>query len=116
MCGFTHEGEKVPVAIIESAYKTYSWILRKADQFYHRMCKGDPVEEAPLGQYVEAEVNNYLLTQNEKERPLLRAIFNQMISRETNINGTNSLDDISLKYYGLYTEIPGRLLSSFSNT
>ena len=91
----------MPVAIIESAYKTYSWILRKADQFYHRMCKGDVVEESPLGQYVEAEVNNYLLTQNEAERPLLRAIFNQMIVRETDINGTNSLDDISLKYYGL---------------
>lgn len=95
------------MAIIESAYKTYSWILRKADQFYHRMCKGDIVEEAPLGEFVQAEVDNYLLTQNETERPLLRAIFNQMISRETCINGTNSLDDISLRHYGLYTEIPG---------
>lgn len=107
VCGFTHEGEKVPITLISSAYQVYFWILKRGEDFYRRMCKGEIIAECSLGHYVETEITNYLLTKNEKERPLLRSIFNHMISRETDINGANDLYDISLRYYGLYVELAG---------
>ena len=107
IAGFTHEGEKVSKSLIDSVHKKFSEIQEKANQVYKRIHKGELVEEAPFGQLVDEEVRRYLLTQSEAERPLLKAIFNQWIVRETDITGCNSLNDLSLNYYGLYTEIPG---------
>lgn len=107
MCGFTNAGERVPISLISNAYQHYFWILRKGDDFYRRICKGEIIDECSVGEYVEKEISNYLFTKSEEERPLLRAIFDQMITRETAVNGVNSLNDVSLRYYGLYQEFLG---------
>lgn len=101
------DGQPVPISLIGSAYQNYSWILKRGDDFYNRICKGEIVEERSVGEYVDKEVDNYLLTKSDKERPLLRSIYDQMITRETVINGCNSLDDISLRYHGVYQTFPG---------
>jgi len=107
VCGFTSEGEPVPISLISSAYQHYFWILKRADDVHNRVCRGEMIEECSVGEYLGKEINNYLLTKNEDERPLLKAIFDQMIKREGVINGCNSLDEISLRYFGLYREFSG---------
>lgn len=106
MSGFTDDGEQVPDHLINSVFQKYSSILEQCN-FYKRVCNGENVEERSFGQYLENEINKYISTKDEKDRPLLKAMFNQMVTREVSINGANSLDDISLKNYGLYTEIEG---------
>lgn len=107
IAGFTHEGEKLSNSLIESVRQVFAQIQEKANHVYERIHKGELIEDAPLGEFVDAEVKKYLLTQSEAERPLLKAIFNQWIVRETDITGCNSLNDLSLNYYGLYQHIPG---------
>lgn len=105
--GFTQDGERVPKEIVQVAFDAYTKIMDKANGFYERVKKGEQIEEMPLGQYVDEEINKFLATRPEAERPLLRAVLNQMVVGEAQLNGTNSLYDISLKYYGLYKTIPG---------
>lgn len=87
--------------------------MKRGDDIYRRFCKGEIIEESSIGEYVEKEVNDYLLTKSEDERPLLRSIFDQMILRETCINGVNSLNDVSLRYYGVYQEMPGGNINDY---
>ncbi|KAK4336776.1 hypothetical protein RND71_043863 [Anisodus tanguticus] len=107
VCGFTDKGEKVTLNTINQAYQTYFWMLKKCENYYQRMSKGEFLKEESVGHVINNEVNNFLSTKNEKERPLLKALFKQMINRETDINGCHTLDDLSLRYYGSYEELPG---------
>ena len=105
--GFTQDGEKVPKEVVQTAYAAFEEIREKANGFYQRVREGEQIEEVPLGQFVDEEVEKFLSSRKEEERSLLRAILNQMIVGDAETNGTNSLYDLSLKYYGLYAEIPG---------
>lgn len=108
VCGFVaNTGEPVPIPTINKAYQNYFWMLKKAEDFYSRISKGEILEESSLGQYVDGEIESFLSTVSEEERPLLKAIFRQLIVRETHVNGCHSLYDVSLRYYGSYQEFPG---------
>ncbi|RWS27818.1 peroxisomal N(1)-acetyl-spermine/spermidine oxidase-like protein 1, partial [Leptotrombidium deliense] len=111
ICGVLSNGEVVPLTTIDNIYKTYFCILKKAENYYKKFLDGDEVNvvdfQDSVGCFIEKEVENYLKINCPNGSSTERAIFDQLIKRETCIAGCHSMNEVSLKYFGAYEELPG---------
>ncbi|XP_053202764.1 peroxisomal N(1)-acetyl-spermine/spermidine oxidase-like [Panonychus citri] len=111
MGGLTSAGDPVPYKTIVSVYKLYFAMLKKCENVYVGIKKGNVFQEETtndsVGKWLKKEIDKYLDTLNEQDRILISSIFANFMARETCISGCHSMDQVSLPYFGAYEELPG---------
>lgn len=110
VAGYTANGDKVPLNIIEDTYNTYFWFTKQCDAYYENVDYESGVISAfdnSLGKHLKADIVGYLKSKAKDNIQLKKAIFTNLLQREACISGAHSIDDCSLKDYGSYEELPG---------
>ena len=110
VCGLTSNGERVPINVIEEVYTAYFWFTKQCDSYHSSGDKEMSVFEAyenSLGKHLIADIESFLKTKVKDNVSLKRSIFHNLLQRESCISGSHSVEDVSLRDFGSYEELPG---------
>jgi len=112
VCGINEEGQKIPLSIIEDTYNTYFWFMKQAEAYFstsEKEGKDPPVSFAnSVGKYLIKEIEKHLLSKDPGDYiAIRRGVFKTLLYREACISGSHSIEDVSLKDFGSYEELPG---------
>jgi hypothetical protein len=107
----TPNGDKVDIKVVEEIYKTYFYFIKKCENYFQIENSEGPIRcNNSVGQHLRADIDSWingLKNEDNDSKQLKRSIFNTLLNRETCISGSHSMDEVSLKDFGSYTELPG---------
>ena len=107
----TIDGNKVDIKMVEEVYRTYFYFIKKCEHYFQIEDMDDIVHyDNSVGKQLNANIDLWLdmlkdATSDDKQ--LRRSIFATLLNRETCISGCHTMDEVSLKDFGSYTELPG---------
>lgn len=107
----TLDGNKIDIKLVEEVYRTYFYFIKKCEHYFQIDDCDDVIRhENSVGKYLSASIDlwiDMLKDVTAEDKQLRKAIFETLINRETCISGCHSMDEVSLKDFGSYTELPG---------
>ncbi|CAG2100453.1 unnamed protein product [Medioppia subpectinata] len=104
-------GAKVDINLLEEVYRTYVYFMKKCENYFHIEDTDGAVRyDNSMGKLLEADIDSWVNSLKDVDtegKELRKCIFNTLLNRETCISGCNSMDEMSLKDFGSYSELPG---------
>lgn len=112
VCGINQEGQKIPLSIIEDCYNTYFWFMKQAEAYFtsaENEGKDPPVSFAnSVGKLLIHDIEKHLESRDPGDFiAIRRGTFKTLLYREACISGSHSIEDVSLRDFGAYEELPG---------
>jgi len=109
----TENGERIPLSLVEETYNTYFWLMKQAESYYAMTDKVDGKD--PPAQFCNSvglslihDIQKHLETRDPGDFiPIRKGIFKNLLYRECCISGAHTIEDVSLRDFGAYEELPG---------
>lgn len=116
--GVLESGDRVPLSIIEDTYNTYFWFIKNCESYYHdsrdedmkiQSKKDEMVSKFKnsVGAHLASDIKGYLDTKAKDNVSIRKAIFRNLLQRESCISGSHTMLDVTLHDFGAYDELPG---------
>lgn len=107
----TQSGKRVPIKLVEDCYNTYFWFMKQCESYFNLVeddSKSPPaIHKNSVGKHLMSDILSYLNKSDTNEKSTRKAIFINLLLREACISGSHSINDVSLKDFGAYEELPG---------
>ena len=104
-------GSKVDIKVVEEVYRTYFYFIKRCENYFQIEDMDTCLRfDNSVGQHLKSDIEfwiNGLKNLDNDSKELRKSIFNTLLNRETCISGCHSMDEVSLKDFGSYTELPG---------
>lgn len=112
VCGINQEGQKIPLSLIEECYNTYFWFTKQAESYFsaaEKEGKDPPVSfNNSVGKHLIHDIEKHLESRDPGDFiGIRRGVFKTLLYREACISGSHSIEDVSLRDFGAYEELPG---------
>ena len=103
-------GESLNTVWVRKVFQAYKHLEDQATLFV----KSDNVEDVAkyddcYGKFIKEKIDLWIEKEvhDQSLLPAIRGLFDSLLKRETAISGANSMNEVSLKYFGVYQEYPG---------
>ncbi|XP_074595076.1 spermine oxidase-like [Brevipalpus obovatus] len=108
--GRTSDGQNVPRSLVDSVSTVYWSIIEECNKIFHDQRSSNPRgdqrsnEFGSLGEVVRKRINDHLATVDEPRKSIEKGLFDCFMNIENVLSSSNSLDELSLQYFGAYKE------------
>lgn len=106
----TQSGDRIPIKLVEDCYNTYFWFMKQCESYYTLIEEGKmppAIHKNSVGKHLVADITSFLKKKDTNEKVTRKAIFRNLLLREACISGSHSINDVNLKDFGAYEELPG---------
>lgn len=102
------DGEDMDQEWMKKVQETFAKILKETEKFYNNTKEAQNYDDS-MGKYLMDRINNWIENEarNAPNMAHIKELFNALIKNEIVNVGSNTLDEVSLKYYNQYKQFLG---------
>ncbi|KAK3094971.1 hypothetical protein FSP39_008532 [Pinctada imbricata] len=103
----TEEGETIGEDLVDKVWDKLEQFSEEADEFFESETPYPDINES-YGAFLQQRFDKFLQKKNNSEREKMERVLLNEKSGECAYSGCDSVDELSLKYFGSYEELSGK--------